>query len=385
MLNDLERFLRSRSETEIGRVFDMLAPTGRLGTICRCGIEIELALFLASTMSSPTESDPELELQVRASLSFLFTTHGGKIASAKRLPGIGNSQVFIGVLDLIFRIIQGASMKVLVAPRHSPNEWQAVELLLKASDPNATFPPPPVFGSLNDLGVLLEPRLILLSEALSKPRFEETIKRSRRAGMERLVKLEPMPPRHISVGKRILVGTVSGIARMIWFIVPHLRDSYKKLLPIGSDAELEKAVEREFAFLFEKHGARISSNGRLGIMDFASVSVDVGNLRLCAARDRGYVGVSVSPLHSIRNSHDLGVALIVVQPGTETRDSKPSSILRGAAARLEPNFPKLNEAFSESQFPATNLKLREIETTLRDTWIEDWNKKSHNLRASTIQ
>jgi hypothetical protein len=337
-------------------------------------------------MSSPDESDPKLELDFRTSLPFLFTTHGGQIISSKRLPGIGNAQVVGGVLNLIFRIIQkDASINVLVAPSHSPNRWQAVELLMKATDPGGKFPPPPVYGSLTDLCFLLEPRLILLSEALSKPRFEETMKRSRRVGMEGLIKLEPMNPRRVPVAKRILAGAVSGIGRVIRFVLPHSKDGYKKLLPIGSDSELERDVKREFAFLFENHAATISSNGRLGIMDFAYVSVDVGNLRVRSSRDRGYVGVSVAPLHSIRNWHDLGVALIVVQAGTETRDSNPSSILRGAASRLEPYFAKLNEAFSESQFPATNVKLREIETTLRDAWMEDWNKQTRHLHASRIK
>src|ERR1700694_4585016 len=99
-------------------------------------------------MSSPAETDPQLESDVRTSLSFLFTTCGGQIVSGQRLPGIGNAQVVIGVPDLFFRIIQKeASVQVLAAPRHSPNGWQAIELLLKASDPDGTFPPRPVYGS----------------------------------------------------------------------------------------------------------------------------------------------------------------------------------------------------------------------------------------------
>ena len=50
-------------------------------------------------------SDPKLESLARTGLKSLFA-QGAELVSNECLPGVGNSQIFIRVLDIEFRIIQ---------------------------------------------------------------------------------------------------------------------------------------------------------------------------------------------------------------------------------------------------------------------------------------
>ncbi len=92
-------------------------------------------------------SDPKLESLARTGLKSLFD-HGAELVSNECLPGVGNSQIFIRVLDIEFRIIQTeGSLSVLVAPRHATNSWQSVESILTAIDAERKLPPAPVYDS----------------------------------------------------------------------------------------------------------------------------------------------------------------------------------------------------------------------------------------------
>jgi hypothetical protein len=129
-------------------------------------------------------SDPKLESLARTSLKSLFD-HGAELVSNECLPGVGNSQIFIRVLDIEFRIIQTeGSVSVLVAPRHATNSWQSVEFILTAIDAERKLPPAPVYDSLADLGSLLESRLQTLNDALSRERFERTVLVARQSRMK---------------------------------------------------------------------------------------------------------------------------------------------------------------------------------------------------------
>ena len=318
-------------------------------------------------------------------MGFLFASHGAQLVSSEKLPGIGNGQIFVRVRDTIIRVIQkDGSFNVLAAPRHKPNDWQAIEYLLVAVDPATTFPPSPVYGSFPELSSLLEPRLLLLAEALSPARFELTIQNSRQSARKGLIAIGPKSPIPIPLGKRVLMGAVGGIARAARFLISRPKDGYAKSLPVGSDSELEENVRREFDFLFEKCEARISSNGRLRIMDFASVTIDAGNLRIRAARDRGSVGISLAPIYAVRYWQSLGEALLAIQQSPELPKSPPSSILRGAGHQIETNFESLNNAFSETQFAVTRERIREIRGQLEKAWIEDWNRNPNRLRATKL-
>jgi hypothetical protein len=329
------------------------------------------------------DPDPELESLIHKDLPFLYIDHGAQVISSEKLAGVGNGQIHIRVLDMVIRVIQKeGSITVLAAPIHKSNSWQAIELLLIAADPNSKFPPRPVYGSLPELSALLQPRLSLLNDALFPGHFESTIQNSRQAGRKGLITITPPPPTQMSVGKRLLIGAIGGLGRAIRFVIPRSKDSYVKTMPVGTDAELEENVRREFGFLFNNHGAKVSSNTRLRIMDFACVSVDVDNLRLRAARDRGSVEISIAPIHAVRYWQSMGEAILALEKDCELPKSIPSSILRGAGPRLEVEFPKLNEAFSETQFPATRQRIREIRENLEKAWIEDRNRKPNGFRAS---
>jgi hypothetical protein len=329
------------------------------------------------------EPDPEFESHVRHTLGFLFVEHEAKLVSNQRLPGTGNAQLFIRVLNMDLRIIQKeGSLSVLASPGHSSSSWQSIESLLMAIDPNGKFPPPPVYGSLTELSRLLEPRLLSLNDALSTERFASTVQDARQSRIKGMIALTPRTPVRISPAKRVLIGAVRGIARTIRFLTPTSKDRYSKFLPIGSDDELEEKVRQEFDTLFKRFGAHITSNGRLRIMDFAYVTFDAGNLRVRASRDRGSVDVSIAPIHSVRDWHSLGVALLAIQEDCGSPKSVPSSILRGAGRRLETEFVRLNEAFSEPQYPVIRERIRELSENLKEEWLEEFNKKANSYRAT---
>jgi hypothetical protein len=329
------------------------------------------------------EPDSKLESLARTGLKPLFD-QGAELASNECLLGVGNSQIFIRVLEVEFRIIQtGGSLSVLVAPRHATNSWQPVESILAVIDIEHKLPPAPVFDSLADLGNLLGSQLQTLNDALSRERFGRTMLVARQSRMEGLIALKPRVPVQPSIALRIVQSVLGEIAKAIRFLTPKSKDSRAKFLPVGSDSELEQQVRQEFGSLFGNFGARINSNGRVGMMDFATVTFDVGNLRVRATRDRGYVTVSIAPIHATREWHDLGVALQAIQENESMGQVTPSSILRGAGRLLEVELPKLTDAFSETKYPATRKRIRETGETLKQKWVEDFNRKSKLYHATT--
>jgi len=331
----------------------------------------------------PLASDPKLESLARTGLKSLFD-RGAELVSNECLPGVGNSQIFIRVLDIEFRIIQTeGSLSVLVAPRHVTNSWQPVESILAAIDAERKLPPAPVYDSLADLGSLLGSRLETLNDALSRERFERTVLVARQSRMKELIALKPRIAVQSSIIRQVAETVLGEIAKAIRFLIPKSKDSRAKFLPVGSDSELEQHVRQEFESLFRTFGAQINSNGRLRIMDFAAVTFDVGNLRVRATRDRGSVFVSIAPIYATREWHDLGVALQAIQENESMAQATPSSILRGAGRLLEVEFVKLNDAFSEAKYPAARKRIRETGETLKQKWVEDFNRKSKLYHATT--
>lgn len=329
------------------------------------------------------EPDPQLESIARTSLRFLFVDHGAQVFSNELLPGIGNSQVFIRVLDMEFRIIQsGGSLAVFVAPCHARDNWQRVESILIAIDEEHNLPPSPVYGSLADLGGLLEPQLTRLNDALSRERFASTVETARRSKMRDLIALKPSATVQPSTTRRYVAAVIQGIAKAVQFLTPRPKDSHAKFLPIGSDDILEQQVRQEFDSLFRHFGAQINSNGRLAIMDFATVTFDVGTMRVSASRDRGSVSISLAPIHFARDSHSLGVVVQALSEDEGAAQIPFSSNLRGAGKLIETHFVKLNDAFSDAKYPMIRKRIIGISEALKQKWMEEFNQKSRNYKAT---
>jgi hypothetical protein len=197
-----------------------------------------------------------------------------------------------------------------------------------------------------------------------------------------LIALNPRVAVQPSITRQVVETVLGEIAKALRFLIPKSKDTRAKFLPVGSDSELEQQVRQEFGSLFRTFGAQINSNGRLRIMDFAAVTFDVGNLRVRATRDRGSVFVSIAPIYATREWHDLGVVLQAIE-NESMAQATPSSTLRGAGRLLEVEFVKLNDAFSEAKYPATRKRIRETGETLKQKWIEDFNRKSKLYHATT--
>ncbi|HXZ12917.1 MAG TPA: hypothetical protein VEG64_11020 [Candidatus Sulfotelmatobacter sp.] len=330
----------------------------------------------------PSPAAEQLVSEIGKALPFLFARHGAETLSSQLLPGFGNAQVFVRVQDLTLRfLLTLGSVDVLVAPHHTPNEWHSMDMMLVGADPSAKFPRRPVFGSLAELGTLLEPRLLLLNEALSKQRLTETVERSRQILTRSLIGVSPPMPQPPSLGLRSLLGAFRVIPRVVRFLTPKSKDNWKNLLPIGSDDALEGKVRDEFRALFEKYGASVTSNGRYPTMDHAVVAFDASNLRFRVVRDRGDLDVSLAPLLAIRDWHPLGLALMVTQPGADGSNQNSSSRLRGAGSLVEREFPMLNEAYSVTRYRATCEQLRQKQKELEIAWIEEWNRTNPHMPA----
>ena len=178
------------------------------------------------------------------------------------------------------------------------------------------------------------------------------------------------------------MGALGGIVKGIRCLIPKPKDDHARSLPVGRDDELQGKVQREFGLLIEQHQGHFSSNGRLPIMDFAWVSFDVGNFRVRAARDRGSINISLAPLSAVRHWCSLAETLLAVQQDSSLPKTAPSSSIWGAGTRLATEFAKLNEAFSEAQFPATRELIQANREAERKTYIEEWNRKPHMYRAT---
>jgi hypothetical protein len=328
------------------------------------------------------ERDPNLETLVRTALKPLFD-NDAQVITNERLPGIGNSQIFIRVLDIELRIIQtGGGISVLAAPRYTTHDWHSVESLLMAIDHERTLPPKPVYGSLADLGCILDSRLHRLNDALSRERFASTVEAARQSTMRGMIALEPPVAAKAPAARRVVPVVIRGIAKIVHLLAPNSKDNRAKFLPIGSDKELEQQVRQEFANAFTEFGAQISSNGRLRIMDFATVTFDAGNLRVRASRDRGSIDVSVAPIHAVRLWHDLGIALQALQEDEEIAHHIPSSMLLGTGRLFERDFVRLNDAFSEVKYPAIEMRISRISERRKQSWAEDFNRNSKYYHAT---
>lgn len=329
------------------------------------------------------EPDPELETRVRADLRPLFD-NGAEIVSSERLPGVGNSQVILRVLKIDFWIIQsGGSLSVLVSPSSASDSWRSVESLLMVIETEHLLPPDPVYGSLADLGRLLESRLQRLDDALSPDRFPSTVEAAKQAKMKGMIALKPRAAVVPTPRRKILPTVIGIIVRLIRFLSPKPKNSHTKFLPIGSDLELERQVKDEFDAVFRNFKAHISSNERVNMMDFATVTFDAGNIRIRASRDRGSIDVSIAPLHALRLWNHLGVALQALQENNENVQSVPPSMLSGAGMLLERDFLRLNDAFSEVNYPAIQERISKIKKTLKQNWVEDFNRKSKLYHATS--
>ena len=147
----------------------------------------------------------------------------------------------------------------------------------------------------------------------------------------------------------------------------------------NKDSGLEQMVRRDLAFLFDQHGAIVSSN-TVQAYGNSEVLVAVGNLEFQFAKnDRdGENRAVVGP----RNGHGvwelLSVALAASTGENANTLSCPVSYrddpaalsyigLTKLASLLKPRFDRLNEAFAPENYAATNLRMVQIEHELHPT------------------
>ena len=139
------------------------------------------------------------------------------------------------------------------------------------------------------------------------------------------------------------------------------------------DADLEQRIRRDLVFLFDEHGATVSSN-TLDAFGNSQITVAVGNLEFQFAKnDRdGEARVMVGP----RNGHGVWELLRVALAASTGEDvagltfpisfsDDPASLhyigLASLAACLKPRFDRLNDAFAPQNYPDTHARMAHIE------------------------
>ena len=98
--------------------------------------------------------------------------------------------------------------------------------------------------------------------------------------------------------------------------------------------------------------------GRTAVLPFnyAEVKVMYENICFTVARGRGEVNVSLSPRHSVRDTHQLATVISVIE-SRHLSNTDIVTTLEDAVSLIRPRVRELNEAFSEAHY-------REFQTRL---------------------
>src|SRR5258708_3860312 len=147
-----------------------------------------------------------------------------------------------------------------------------------------------------------------------------------------------------------------------------------------TDEALERQVRQEFSFLFSDYGAQVVSNfydsNHFGT---GWVDVRIEGLYFRVVRDRGEIGVLVSPTYTYIGGpnakwHSLAAALETLEMKEDDPvPNKPDfPSLSEIAKLLRPALPRLREAYSCENYAQTSLKMQRIVEAF-------WRNRSHGF------
>ena len=123
-----------------------------------------------------------------------------------------------------------------------------------------------------------------------------------------------------------------------------------------ADASLLHDIRVNLPFLFP--GATIVKERWYRVLpfDYASVSLNYGNICFCFTRGRGELNVSLSPRRASRDAHELTYVVAVLDSVNISKVTMRAD-LDGAADLIRPRLDALNQAFSEYGYPEFAKKL----------------------------
>jgi hypothetical protein len=335
---------------------------------------------------APRGPDEPLEQEVRKDLSFLFTDFGARVISNRYLPGIGNSELVFEAKTLRFKAVQDwGRIRVSIAPSHAPEDWKDLTHAMMAVRTEVNFESRPEFGSLFEQGEWLRADFTRLEEAFSTGRYPETlvrIKESWKAGA--IVWSMPSTYRPslkilcIRFVAKLLIIPFKMIAWVFRLFFPRKKDRF---YPIGSDQAFVKKVREELSFLFTDHGARIISSGYFSSFGNACVTIDAGNIRLRAMRDRNFVSYDFAALAApwFWNSIERGVVAMKMKDGVIPPAPFPWGI-----RRLSEYFTELSGACSAENFPQVKRNLELIREASRKEFYDGLELRRQALQSQKV-
>jgi hypothetical protein len=123
-------------------------------------------------------------------------------------------------------------------------------------------------------------------------------------------------------------------------------------------------VRANLSFLFSEHGARIVLNEGVRFpppMDYAVVTLSIGNMFLRFVRGDGSLGVQVSPERMPQDWHELSQVLSLIRATGKSERVPYFYRLDDVAQVLRPNVAVLKDMLAEDRLAQTKKKLSEID------------------------
>ena len=119
----------------------------------------------------------------------------------------------------------------------------------------------------------------------------------------------------------------------------------------GRQKRLERDIQREYSWIFEKYDARIVPTKRYRqVLDYAVATVAVGDLLLKFVRGHGEAHVAVAPAHAPHDSYDFGEAIALASDTEPTRNDAGYYRMSDFRHLFESNVERLNAFFSEEEY-----------------------------------
>ena len=177
--------------------------------------------------------------------------------------------------------------------------------------------------------------------------------------------------------KKILQGLVFVLRRLL-----RRRARNEKVLP---DPGWAAEVQVGLSFLFKEHGASlVDSSFRPCSFGLKTAVIEVGHILLKVSRDAtlptAYVESRIAPVHALREFRGVQTAWIVLQMRDQTVPPTPPynyfGTLPGLAKSLQEILPKLNEAFSEANYPTMKARMEKVEQGNWRRWEQEQSEIS---------
>ena len=109
---------------------------------------------------------------------------------------------------------------------------------------------------------------------------------------------------------------------------------------------------------FLSEGRRVDyKQTRVLPFNYATVAIDLDNVRVTITRGRGELNISISPRSSLNESFELNSVILALYPNDPTGDLKIHDLTE-AAGQLRAHWEKINRAFSDEEYPKLKALLQ---------------------------